>query len=83
MIIGSPTHAGWFTEGIKELREKLPALEGVNVAAFDTRTRRSIFGFAAQRIARSLEKNSGNLLVPPEGFVLLGIKGPLKDGERE
>ena len=83
LIIGSPTHGGWFTEGIKDLLEASPALEGVNVAAFDTRTKWSPFGYAAQRIARSLESDGGNLLAPPEGFVVLGIQGPLKDGELE
>jgi flavodoxin I len=88
LIVGSPTHGGWFTEGIKGLLEASPALEGVNVAAFDTRTasiwnRILPFGYAAPRIARSLEGSSGNLLAPPEGFVVLGTKGPLREGELE
>jgi flavodoxin len=88
LIVGSPTHGGWPTEGIDGLLRASPALEGVNVAAFDTRTatiwnRILPFGYAAPRIARSLERNEGNLLVPPEGFVVLGIQGPLKDGELE
>ena len=86
LIVGSPTHGGWFTPEIKDLLEASPALEGVNVAAFDTRTatiwnRILPFGYAAPRIARTLEGNGGNLLAPPEGFVVLGIEGPLKDGE--
>ena len=86
LIVGSPTHGGWFTPEIKGLLEASPALEGVNVAAFDTRTatiwnRILPFGYAAPRIARTLEGNGGNLLAPPEGFVVLGIEGPLKDGE--
>ena len=88
LIVGSPTHGGWFTPEIKGLLEESPALEGVNVAAFDTRTvsiwnRIFRFGYAAPRIARSLENNGGNLLVPPEGFVVLGTQGPLKDAELE
>jgi len=88
LIIGSPTHGGWFTEEIKGLLEASPALEGVNVAAFDTRTasiwnRILPFGYAAPRIARSLESSGGTLLAPPEGFVVLGTKGPLKEGELE
>ena len=86
LIVGSPTHGGWFTPEIKDLLEASPALEGVNVAAFDTRTatiwnRILPFGYAAPRIARTLEGNGGDLLAPPEGFVVLGIEGPLKDGE--
>lgn len=83
LIIGSPTHGGWYTEGIRDLLKASPSLEGVKVAVFDTRTKKSIFGFAATRIARSIEKNGGNLLAPPEGFIVLGTQGPLKDGELE
>ena len=88
LIVGSPTHGGWFTPEIKDLLEALPPLEGVNVAAFDTRTktiwnRLLPFGYAAPRIAQRLEGSGGNLLAPPEGFVVLGIEGPLKDGELE
>jgi hypothetical protein len=39
------------------------------------------FGYAAPRIARSLEEHGGNLVTEPEGFVVIGIKGPLKEGE--
>jgi len=44
---------------------------------------RTSFGYDAPRIARSLERSGGNLLAPPEGFVVLGMKGPLKEGELE
>ncbi len=88
LIVGSPTHGGWFTPEIKDLLESPLALEGVDVAAFDTRTetiwnRLLPFGYAAPRIAQRLERNGGNLLAPPEGFVVLGIEGPLKEGELE
>lgn len=81
LIIGSPIHGGWFAEGIRDLHRASLALEGVNTAAFDTRTKKSMFGFAAPRMARVLEKNGGKLLAPPEGFIVLGIHGPLVDGE--
>jgi flavodoxin len=88
LVVGSPTHGGWYTEAIKGLLEALPSLEGVQVAAFDTRTatiwnRILPFGYAAPRIARSLEGKGGNLVVPPEGFVVEGMEGPLKGGELE
>ncbi len=88
VIVGSPTHGGWPTEGIQGLLKASLALEGVNVAAFDTRTvsfwnRVFRFGYAAPRIARNLEESGANLVAPPEGFVVLGIQGPLKEGERE
>ncbi len=87
LIIGSPTHGGRPTPAIQALLKALgPALKGVNAAAFDTRHVSKwtlLFGYAAPRIARSLKGNGGTLLVPPEGFFVLGTKGPLKDGELE
>ncbi len=81
VILGSPTHGGFPTEGIHELAKTPDAFEGMDVAAFDTRTKRTIFGYAAPKIAKNLEKNGGHLLASPEGFFVLGKKGPLKDGE--
>jgi flavodoxin I len=85
LIFGSPTHGGFPTEGIHDLLKMSLALEGVNVAAFDTRTAKWswIFGYAAPRIARSLERNGGKLLAMPEGFFVLGTQGPLMDSELE
>lgn len=83
LIVGSPTHGGFPTEGVHGLLTASLALEEVSVAAFDTRTRRTIFGYAGPKIARSLEENGGTLLAPPEGFFVRGKRGPLKDGERE
>jgi flavodoxin I len=87
LIVGSPTHGGWFTPEIKSLINALPALEGVPVAVFDTRVASKVgallFGYAAPRLARSLQAKGGNLVAPPEGFFVLGTRGPLKDGELE
>ena len=83
VILGSPTHGGFPAEGIYGLLKAPLDLEGVNVAAFDTRTKTTIFGYAATKIAKGLQRNGGTLLVPPEGFVVLGMHGPLKDGELE
>ena len=89
LIIGSPTHGGWFTEAVKDWLDQVPAavLQGARVAAFDTRTPPTIlsriFGFAAPRIARSLEKKGATLIGEPGGFIVKGIKGPLKEGEAE
>jgi flavodoxin I len=88
LIIGSPTHGGRPTEAMQELLGKIPAtaLQGTHVAAFDTRfsTRLvRLFGYAAPRIADSLEKKGGTLLVSPEAFFVKGTKGPLKEGELE
>ena len=81
LIVGSPTHGGFPSPGIDGLLKALPALEGLSVAAFDTRTRRTIFGYAAPRIARRLEKRGGKLVAPPEGFFVAGKNGPLVEGE--
>lgn len=86
LIAGSPTHGGWYTPEVKGLLEASLALEGIDVAAFDTRTdsfwnRIFRFGYAAPRIARSLQGSGGHLLAPPEGFVVEGTKGPLREGE--
>ena len=88
LIVGSPTQGGRPTPALRDFLGRTPehSLRGINVAAFDTRlTARwvKVFGYAAGRIARSLEKLGGILIVPPEGFFVEGTKGPLKEGERE
>lgn len=88
LIVGSPTHGGRPTDAIQDLLNKVPAsaLQGINVAAFDTRlTTRlvRIFGYAAPRIADSLKKKGGTLTGPPGDFYVTGGKGPLKEGELE
>ncbi|MFN2299008.1 MAG: flavodoxin family protein [Anaerolineales bacterium] len=83
LIVGSPTHGGRPTPDVHRLLGGPLALQGVDAAAFDTRTERfsRIFGYAAARIGQSLERGGGKLLVPPEGFVVIKNKGPLKEGE--
>ncbi|MGD8243985.1 MAG: flavodoxin family protein [Anaerolineae bacterium] len=88
LIIGSPTHGGRPTEAVQGLLDQLAGTlpAGSHVAAFDTRlaTRLvAIFGYAAARIARTLESAGATLLVPPEGFVVEGKEGPLRQGELE
>jgi flavodoxin I len=73
-------------------------LKGVRVAAFDTRISVpdvksavlsffvKLFGpgaYAAKHIADRLVKRGGNLIVPPEGFIVEGTEGPLREGELE
>ena len=83
LVIGSPTHGGFPTEGIHNLLKGSLVLNGKNVAAFDTRTKTTIFGYAAPKMARNLEKSGGKLRLPPEGFYVGGTEGPLLDGELE
>ena len=88
LIVGSPTHAGRPVPAVQDFLNKMAqaSLKGINVAAFDTRaTSRfaKIFGNAAGRIARHLTKKGGALATSPEGFLVTGTRGPLKEGELE
>jgi flavodoxin len=86
LIVGSPTHGGRPTPAVQDFLNKVPKLQGVNVAAFDTRIPSKlakVFGNAAGRIAGNLKKKDGNLIASPEGFLVTGTKGPLKEGELE
>jgi flavodoxin len=83
VILGSPTHGGFPTEGINNLSNDAAALAGVESAAFDTRTKATIFGYAAPKIGHNLERSGAHLVAQPEGFFVLGKKGPLKGGELE
>ena len=88
LIVGSPTHGGRPMGAVQTFLRKAPAsaIEGINVAAFDTRFASGfakIFGYAAVRIANTLKGKGGSLLVEPEGFIVEATKGPLKEGELE
>ncbi len=87
VIVGSPTMGGRPTEAMRGLLKAMgPAVQGVNVAAFDTRLTAKwvrIFNYAAPRIADSLTEMGATLLGSPEGFFVQGKEGPLKEGELE
>jgi flavodoxin I len=87
LIVGSPTQGGRATQPVRDFIDRVsPDIKGVNVAAFDTRLSTrwvGVFGYAAGRIASSLKGKGGNLLQPPEGFLVKGTQGPLKGGELE
>jgi len=86
LIVGSPTHGGRPTPAVQNLLNKAPKLQGIKVAAFDTRIPTKlvrVFGYAAGRIANNLKKKDGNLIASPEGFFVTGGQGPLKEGELE
>ena len=95
LITGSPTHGGWYTEGIKKFINALPAdgLQNIKAAAFDTSSTKvdknafvkfiiNFFGPAAPRIAKALRKK-GIEVVASETFRVLDTEGPLQDGEIE
>lgn len=97
LIVGSPTRRFKPAKPIVAFLDKLPSnsLKGIGVAAFDTRISPAdkksrlykivakVFGFAAQPIASRLMNKGGHLVLPPEGFIVNGSEGPLKDGELE
>lgn len=97
LVVGAPTQRFRTTPAMLDFLKSLPAnsLKGVRVAAFDTRlslndiessTFRFIIktgGFAAKHIADALKKRGGVLLLPPEGFLVKDMEGPLLDGELE
>lgn len=97
LVVGSPTQRCRPTPAISALLKRIPngTLQGVKVAAFDTRfTSLEIdtlgfiaakfirfFGYAAKPIADLLQKKGGALTAPPEGFYVEGMEGPLMEGE--
>lgn len=98
LIVGSPTQRFSPTGATSAFLKGIPdrGLEGVKVAAFDTRFQESeiekvrilaffvrIFGYAAKTIADKLEKRGGDLAIPPEGFYVSDTEGPLLEGELE
>jgi flavodoxin I len=88
IIIGSPTQDGRQMPSIRGLLDVVPpdGLKGKNVVAFDTRHKWrwvGIWGYAAPRIAKTLQAKGGVLLTPPEGFYVSSTRGPLVPGEVE
>lgn len=88
LIVGGPTQGGRASPPMREFLDGLPksAVKGVDVAAFDTRMTTKwvkLFGYAAGKIGKALERKGGNLLLKAEPFWVTGGKGPLKEGELE
>lgn len=97
LVVGSPTRSLRPTEAVMKFLKDMPnkRLKGISVAAFDTRLALETIdssalrfivdkgGYAAKAIAKTLEKKGGYLLAPPEGFLVTGEQGPLKEGELE
>jgi flavodoxin len=96
LVVGSPTQGGRATPMLQKVFETIPAngLQGVRVAAFDTRfdeAKQSFalkllmktIAYAAEKIAKTLQAKGGTLAAPPEAFVVTGKEGPLAAGELE
>lgn len=97
IVVGSPTQRFHATETVAGLLEGL-SLPDVRAAAFDTRFDRAEVdnavlrfaikaagdnAWAATRISDLLEKAGATVVAPPEGFIVQGTEGPLRDGELE
>jgi flavodoxin len=98
LVVGSPTQQLRPSAAIRDFLERIPSgrLIGMHVAAFDTRLTQKkiksppvlpffvkIFGYAAEPIAKTLQKKGGHLVIPPVGFYVEDMQGPLVEGELE
>lgn len=96
LVAGSPVHGGRPSEDMLKFLDGLDetSLEGVNVAAFDSRFSKEGHGFflnqlmkvlpyAAPKIEKYLEKNGGKGVSEPQGFIVNDTKGPVAKGELE
>lgn len=97
LVVGSPTRGFRPIENITAFLNSIPngALQGVKVAAFDTRIdlqtiKPKVFrfivskgGYADKTIAKMLQKKGGQLVEPTEGFSVKDSEGPLVEGELE
>ena len=99
LLVGGPTHGSNPSPPMHDFLSRIPknALSGVKVAAFDTRTDMDTLngamrwfgkfldrlGYAALKISASLETKGGQVVQPPEGFIVKGTEGPLEEGELE
>ncbi|MFH2111069.1 MAG: flavodoxin domain-containing protein [Candidatus Bathyarchaeota archaeon] len=97
LVVGSPTRAFRPTKPISQFLDRIPrdTLKGISVAAFDTRMSEAelnspllgiivkLFGYASKPISDKLVRKGGEQAAPPEGFIVEGTEGPLRDGELE
>ena len=94
LVVGSPTRAFRPMPTVSGFVKSIPAdaLQGVRVAAFDTRLPAEtapailrflvgLFGYAAEPLAKRLEGKGGQPAGPPAGFAVEGTEGPLSEGE--
>jgi flavodoxin len=97
LIVGSPTRAFSATPPVKQFVGSIPrdGLSGIKVAAFDTRIAVEetgprflallvrVFGYAAEPLAKRLERKGGEPGAAPAGFIVQDSEGPLREGELE
>jgi menaquinone-dependent protoporphyrinogen IX oxidase len=88
LVLGSPTRFGTMSFATKFFLGKVKQEEWMNkpFTAFDTENPENIEkkeGSAAEKIAEKLKDKKMNQLLPVLKAVVLGQKGPLKEGEIE
>jgi flavodoxin I len=90
LVIGSPVHGALPTEAVQGLLSRIgsPGREGARAATFDTRLTWKFLerwgGFAAPKMADTLQDRGWTLVGEPGGFYVKGLKkGPLKRGEAD
>ena len=98
LVVGSPTQRFMPTPALMTWLNEIPSdgLRNVQVATFDTRlTEQQIkatpvlkwfvrkSSYAAWWMAKRLKNKAGQLILPPEGFYVEGMEGPLLPGELE
>lgn len=97
LVVGSPTRAFRATPELMSFLKGLApdALHRVRVAAFDTRIDTAkvnnrflnlmvkLFGYAAEPIAKTLERKGGERAAEPAGFFVGDKEGPVVEGERD
>lgn len=93
VVIGSPTQGGMHTEAMRTYLDQVDGLDGKSVAVFDTRFDKqthgkwlkvlmNTIGFAAEKIARSVEKEGATVIGKPMGFIVGDKKGPLLETKK-
>jgi len=94
LIVGSPTQGGQPTRAMLDYVRDLPNIrvKNLRIASFDTRYAEKehgfglkmlmrIIGYAAPKMADILRLKGATLIGNPEGFIVTGQEGPLKDDE--
>ncbi len=85
LVVGGPTQVHGISPAMRTFLDALApdAVQDLPIAVFDTRLpgSRLLTGSAADGIARRLVKKGGWLMVPACSFQVLGMEGPLADGE--
>ena len=84
ILVGSPNHMGGPSRPIKKFIDGLKKidLKGKKVAVFDTYVKKNV-GKAVRKMEKRIIKNIPelNLLAPGLSIKVMGIRGPLEEGE--